>query len=470
MNDLLINLAALQTHARLHQRSFPQQDAFINDKSQFIGALCTRRAGKTNALAKKFINTMKLHPNSLSRYIALTRDSAKDIMWPVLEEMDEREGLQANFNESTLTMTLTNGAKLRLMGADMKNFIRRLKGVKSPAVAVDEAQEFGSHLEILIDEVLTPTISDYENSWLALTGTPGPIPRGFFYDLTNSGIGEYSLHKWSLFNNPYLPNAQAFVDQLKKRKKWDDRNPTYLREYKGLWVLDLESLLIQYKEEAHYDQLPPAHWNYIMGIDIGFNDADALAVLAYSDTQSATFLVEESIQPKQGITELVNQIQVLSKRYPITKMVIDEGGLGKKIAEEIRRRYQIPVLPADKARKIENVALLNDAIRMGTFKAKKTSRFAQDSYQLQIDHDKTTPDRIVVKKGFHSDIIDAALYAFKESPAYTYEPPKSRTKPGTAEWGKEQEDEMFNREVELLTAEKERMAEPELYTDPFETW
>lgn len=397
---------------------------------------------------------MSEHPNSLSRYIALTRDSAKDIMWPVLQELDEREELKADFNESNLTMTLPNGAKLRLMGADMKNFIRRLKGVKSPAVAVDEAQEFGSHLETLIDEVLTPTISDYEKSWIALTGTPGPIPRGFFYDLTNGGAGDYSLHKWSLFDNPYLPNAEAFVEQLKKRKKWDDRNPTYLREYKGLWVLDLESLIVHYDEKAHYSELPIGKWNYIFGIDLGFIDADAIAVLAHADHSPTTYLLDELVIAKQGITELVEAVHRLAAKYPPSKMVIDEGGLGKKIAEELRRRHQLPVQPADKARKMENIAFLNDAIRTGRFKAKKSSRFAEDSYQLQIDTDKTTPERIVVKKGFHSDIIDAALYAFKESPAYAFQEPPPKLKPNTPAWYEKEVDTMWEGAVEAAERDK----------------
>jgi hypothetical protein len=114
--------------------------------------------------------------------------------------------------------------------------------------------------------------------------------------------------------------------------------------------------------------------------------------------------------------------------------VIDEGGLGKKLAEEMRRRHHIPVHPADKTRKMENVAFLNDALRTNIFKAKSTSRFAQDSYGVQIDHEKSTPDRIIVKKGFHSDIIDAVLYAFKESPAYTYQQPNYKPKYKTPEW------------------------------------
>ena len=437
---------------------FPEQDNFVNDPAQFLAACCTRRAGKTNALALKFIKTMQLYPNSLSRYIALTRDSAKDIMWPVLTEMNEAMGLNADLTESNLTMTLQNGAKLRLFGADMRNFIRRLKGAKSPAVAIDEAQDFGPHIEALIDDVLTPTITDYKGSWLAVTGTPGPIPRGMFYDITEGGVGDYSIHRWSLFNNPYLPDAKEFVAKLKARKKWDDLNPTYLREWMGKWVLDIESLLIRYDAEvAHYDHQDMTGYTYIMGIDLGFNDADALAVLGWSSSDPTTYLVEEQIQRKQGLTELVQQINSLRDKYSISKMVIDEGGLGKKLAEELRRRHHIPVQPADKSRKMENVAFLNDALRLGKFKAKRNSAFAQDSYAVQIDHEKSTPDRIIVKKGFHSDIIDAVLYGFKESPAFTYQKPVVLPKYGTPEWYVKEVLDMEKNAVEYFESEEKQI-------------
>jgi hypothetical protein len=422
-------------HKADKNKLFPPQDAFVDDPSQFLVAQCTRRAGKTSALARKFKKTMDLYPNSLSRYIALTRDSAKDIMWPVLQDMNEAGDWGASFVESTLTMVLPNNARLRLYGSDMKNFIRRLKGAKSPAVAIDEAQDFGDHIATLVDDILTPTLVDYPKSWLALGGTPGPIPRGMFYETTANKAGGYAIHKWSLYQNPYLPNAQDFVDQLKKRKQWDERNPTYLREYQNQWVLDLESLLIRYKESlCGYETLQVSPWTYILGIDIGFKDADALAVLAWSETTPNIYLIEEMVTSGQDITELANQIEILNKKYNFSKMVMDEGALGKKAAEELRRRKHLPIQPADKARKMENVAFLNDYLRQGKFKAKKDSRFVQDSYQLQIDHDRSTPDRLVVKKGFHSDIIDAVLYAFKESPAFTYQKTEEKPKYGTPKW------------------------------------
>jgi len=131
-----------------------------------------------------------------------------------------------------------------------------------------------------------------------------------------------------------------------------------------------------------------------MGIDLGFDDSDAIAVLAWHDESPNTYLVAEQVTSGQGVTDLVTQIEAHQKIYDISKMVIDQGGLGKKIADEIRKRHQIPVQPADKARKMEHIKLLNDALRTGRFKAKRDSKFAQDSFLVEIDRDKSTPDKI----------------------------------------------------------------------------
>lgn len=427
---------------------FPTQNAFIEDTARFLTAQCSRRAGKTNGLAIRFFKTLAKYPKSQCIYLSLTRDSAFEIMWTVLLEINEKYGLGCTFTESNLTMKHPNGSKLKLMGADMKNFIKRLKGRKYPGIGIDEAQDFGPHLQSLIDDVLTPSISDYADGWLAVTGTPGPVPKGYFFDITQQNKFGYSKHAWTLIDNPYMPNPAQFIAELKSKREWGDNNPTLLREWKNVWVLDVDSLWIRYKENTnHFQELPTnvdrTKWHYILGIDLGFKDADALAVLAWHDDLPTTYLIEEVITAKQGITELVNQIEGITKKYNFDKMVIDEGGLGKKIAEEIRRQKHIPVQQADKALKQQNVEFLNDALRLGKFKAKSASRFAQDSYLVQIDWDKSRPDKIVIKKTPHSDIIDAVLYAFKESPAYTYKPPVKQLQYGSKEWADAQQDEMF---------------------------
>ncbi len=437
--------------------NFQVQNNFVNDISRFVVAQCSRRAGKTNGLALRFFKTMDKHPKSQCIYLGLTLDSARDIMWPVLQEINEKYGLGCKFLESRLTMTHPNGAKLRLFGADMSNFIKRLKGRKYPGAAVDEAQDFGPHLQALIDDVLTPSIADYEDGWIALTGTPGPVPNGYFFDITEKRRFGYSVHKWTLLDNPHMPNPRAFLDDLLKKREWDQLNPTYLREYLNQWVLDVESLWIKYRADKNsYLSIDKTKkWEYILGVDVGFKDADALAVVAWCEEGPTTYLVEELVTPQQGLTELANQIKAMDEKYKIGKMVIDEGGLGKKLAEELRRRYHIPIQGAEKTRKQETVEFLNDSLRLGQFKAKSSSRFAQDSYLVQIDWDKSRPDKIIVKKKPHSDIIDAVIYAYKESPAYTYRKPPDKPKPGTLAWAKQQEDEMFEGEMEALKKKHE---------------
>lgn len=427
--------------------TFPQQNQFILDPARYLAACCTRRAGKSSALALRFLRTMEKYPRGQSLYLSLTQESAKQIMWGVLQDMDEKYKLGLSFVESSLTVAHPNGHKLRLMGADLTNFIRRLRGRKFAGVAVDECQEFGVHINSLVDDVLTPSIADYEDGWLALTGTPGCVPNGMFFDITQGGKFGYSVHRWSILDNPYMPNPAAFIADLKAKREWDDTNPTLRREWRGEWVLDVQSLWVRYSEaKNHYQQIPdiyPHKYNYIMGIDIGFNDADAIAILAWSEHSPNTYLVKEVITKKQGLTELVEQIQLLLTQYDISKIVMDEGALGKKMGEEMRRRHAIPVEAADKTRKQENVEILNDHLRLGKFKAKSASRFAQDSYLIQIDWDKSTPDKIIIKKKPHSDIIDAVLYAFKLSPAFTYEAPSTKPRPGTKEWADAQQSQMW---------------------------
>lgn len=436
---------------------FPSQNAFVEDSSRYIDAQCSRRAGKSNGLALRFFRTMAKHPRSQCVYLGLTLESAREILWPVLQELNEKHKVGCTFLESKLTMKHPNGATLKLYGADMKNFIKRLKGRKYPGVGVDEAQDFGTHLQSLIDDVITPSIADYEDGWIALTGTPGPVPQGYFFDVTHNRKFGYSHHAWTLMENPHMPNPQGFLADIISKREWTEDNPTLQREYRNKWVLDVKSLWIQYSEKTnHFTELPKEHkWNHILGIDVGFKDADAIAVLAWSETSPVTYLVDERNAPKQDITALAEQIKRLQKQYDVYKMVIDAGALGKKIAEELIKRHQLPVEAADKHRKQEYVELMNDALRTGKLKAKATSRFAKDSYLIQVDWDKSTPNKIVLRTGHHSDAIDATLYAWRESYSYTYQPEVKKPKYGSREWAEAQIDSMFTAELEGLQAEEQ---------------
>lgn len=430
----------------VQDETYPEQNAFVLDRSKALTACCTRRAGKSTGLAHRFFRTMLKHPGCKVVYCSLTRDSAENIMWNILDEEQRRFGLNAEMIVSKLLVRLPNGSALRLYGADMKDFIPRLKGGKYAGVAIDEAQDFGNHLSKLVEDVFEPALIDYPDGWIALTGTPGPVLSGYFFETSEERKHGFSNHKWTLYSNPYLQNPRDFVNKKMKEKGWDETNPTYLREYCAQWVYDASALVIHYNPSLnHFANVPATHypWSFVLGVDIGFNDADAFSVIAFNKGLKAAYLVEELLQREQGVSELAQTISELLKRYDFDKIVMDSGGLGKKIAEELRARFRLPIEAAEKSRKLEYLELLNDALRTGRFFAKQDSVFASDANRLQWDMDKSTPDRLVISDKFHSDIIDSTLYAFRESTHWLFEPEPEQHQVGTQAWYKQEEERMI---------------------------
>lgn len=456
---------ALPSKFDINNFLFDKQLAFVLDPAPFKTAVCSRRSGKTVACAADLINTALNNPGTESVYITLSRSDAKKIIWKELLNINRTYDLGGKPNNTELTLTFPNNSIVSASGAKDGTAIEQFRGRAFKKVYIDESQSFKSYIKDLIDEVLGPALMDYAGS-LALIGTPGPIPAGFFYECAHQENSIWSNHAWTYFDNPHIARKSKKTHQQGLQRELDRRgvtasDPSIQREWFGKWEFDANSLLLRYNSTINdFQILADRKYTYVMGIDLGFVDADAIAILAYSDDEPTTYLVEEIVIPKQGITELVEQISRMQKKYDIAKMMIDEGGLGKKIAEEIRRRHHIPVQQAEKQRKMENIAFLNDALRTGRFKAKADSHFAQDSYLVEIDRDKSTPDKIKVRDNFHSDIIDAVLYAFKESPAFAYQPPIVKPKPNTPEWFKQEVDDMEQAAIDHFTAMEEAVKDP----------
>lgn len=441
---------------------FAKQLDFVEDPAPFKTAVNTRRSGKTVGCAADLVNTAQSFPKVICLYITLSRNNAKKLIWKKLQGINREYKLGARSDETALSLTFPNGSIIYCSGASDKTEIEKFRGLALKKCYIDEAQSFPSYIKELIDDVIAPALMDYGGS-LCLTGTPGPIPTGYFHQCAHAK--EWSHHVWSFFDNPYIPKLsgmshQDLLERELKRRGVTVDNPGIQREWFGRWVLDSDSLVLHYNYELNdVLEIPAGKYVYIMGVDVGFDDADAIAILAWSQESNITYLVKETINRKQGITELIGQIALLRTKYDVSKIVMDTGGLGKKIAEEMIRRYQIPIVAADKARKFENIALMNDALRTGQLKAITGSRFGQDCMLLEYDLDKSTPDKLVISNRYHSDIIDAALYAWRESYAFSFTAPVVKPKLGTPEWAKQEAIDLEDKAEEFFkeqeTQEKE---------------
>ncbi len=408
----------------LEKICFKEQLSFIKDKSPRVVGCCSRRAGKSYACAVDLTDTCLNNAEINCLYITLTFGTAKRLVWKELLKLNTKHGLNAVPNLTDLTMTYPNGSMIYLAGCSSEAEVEKFLGAAYKLIYIDEVQSFKPFIKELVNRALGPTLMDYAGT-LKFIGTPAPLGQGFFWELLQNKNN--SKHKWTFWNNPHIAlkskktHQELLNIELKNRAVTLD-DPSIRREWFGEWVDDTNSLVCHYEaSKNHYENLPPIITDVVIGVDIGFNDADAIAVIGWNKHEKICYLMEEIVTPGQGITELAEQIQKVYAKYNPLKIVIDQGGLGKKVAEELRKRFALPVQGAEKSRKLEYVALLNDALRTKTFFAKNDSRFAQDSRIIEYDWSKCTPEKMVIKHDPHSDIFDAVLYGFRESLHYLSE-------------------------------------------------
>ena len=393
---------------------FPQQVKFIRDTSRYKTAVCSRRAGKSTACAADLVDLALRKAKSNQLYITLTRGNAKRLVWKEVENIIHKFGLKVKANISDLSMTFENGSMIYFAGAATKDEVDKYRGFSFDKVYLDEAQSFRPYIQELIDDVLSYAVLDRGGS-IVLIGTPGPIPAGYFFDVSHSQ--GWSAHRWTIFDNIFIPDVEGRLAEERKRRGITETDPVYLREALGMWVQDDDSLVFKYsRTNNHYENLPDEELKYIFGIDIGWRDSDAIAVLGYSTKEKKIYLVEEFIKSKQDITDLVNNVKRLVEKYKPIRMEIDAGALGRKISEEIIRRHNIPVHAADKHRKMEYIELMNDDLRTGKLMIKNSSRCAEDMALVQWDV--LTKEKRTISNNFHSDITDAVLYAWRFSTHY----------------------------------------------------
>lgn len=425
---------------------FPQQLAFAQDPATFVTAVCSRRAGKSHGSAARLFSTALGKPQAPILYFTTTRKEAKRIMWQPMLRMNQEHGLGFEAIESDLIFKRGGLARIYLTGCDNESEIGKMRGSGWGDVVGDEAQLFPQYIKPLVQDVLTPSLMDYDGA-IRLIGTPGPVPVGYFYEAAHNK--QWSPHYWTCWENPHVEPRKTLEKALALRGI-TEADPSIQREFWGRWVYDPNALVFRFDAARNvYSELPGGEWETVIGVDLGFDDADAIAVLAFAAGRSEAHLREEHVLAKQTITQLAEKLTGLIKKYEPHSVVMDTGGLGKKIAEEIQARHKLPIRAAEKSRKFEYIELLNDAMRSGRFFVPRGSRFAQDAMLVEWDREKSTNDKLVISDRFHSDICDAVLYAFRESLHWLHEPrPPVGPAVGSAAWAKEEEDRMEEYAIE----------------------
>jgi len=429
---------------------FPHQMKLLDDPSKTKVALCSRRAGKSFALSVLALDTAFKYEGSMIPVISITRQQAKRIVWPVFQELDRTNELGLRFNASELSCTLPNGSQIFLTGASTEEEIQRLRGPKYPLVVVDEAQAFKSYLSELISDVLEPAVLDYDGS-IVLAGTPNAICRGFFYDASQPESA-WSVHHWTLLDNPHIPKAEQWLKDRCRRYGWSESHPTYLREYKGQWIRDSSSLI--YPNIPVVPELPDDDWEYVLGLDLGYIDSTAFVICAYSTATGRLVVAESFKKTKLLPADVAHIVSDLNSQFRFESIVADAGGLGKAYAAEMSERWGLRIKNAEKREKRAYIELLSGDMTTGVASIVEAYNgpLLDELHALQWDDHRLAPH-----ERCEDHLADAFLYAWRWCHQYWRdEILPERPRRGSPEYWKQQEDELEQEQERLLDKELNR--------------
>lgn len=449
---------------------FDKQLAFWDDPSTQKAALCTRRAGKTSLWARYCTATALQTPRGIVRIWGPTRLRTKELLWDEFKLLFARHKIKVTPNETELRLRFDNGAEIRLVGADKDRDIEKKRGDKTIMEVILESQLCGVHLRKLVEDVAGPCLFDAAASGtgqagiFCMEGTPGLICAGYWFHVTGNentksrwesvgdkeGVGAgWSVHHWSVLDNPFLPGAREELRKLKAKKRWTDESPTYVREWLGRWVNDWGALYYKFDPTRNtYDSktIKPwgPGWEHVLGWDLGFKDDMALVVWGYHPDYPTLF--EAFSWKKKGALskEVIQQIQTLEEigvagqAFKIVKKVADTGGGGKMYVEDVQARLGMVFEAAKKTEKYEHVRLLNDDLAGGFVQLSPGSELAQEMSELPKDPEWPPEDKPEAPPRedprFPNHCCDAALYAWRAAWHYLHTEEEPKIKHGSPGW------------------------------------
>ena len=412
--------------------SFKQQTAFILDPAPLKAALCTRRAGKSYGMGIYAFKTAYENPGVSVVIIGLTRSSIQSIYFKdIMHTLDRQFNLGSVVNKSELTWTLPNGSVIYFCGADSsEEEMKKLLGRKFKLVIIDESSMYSTiNLRELVYDILKPATSDYRGQ-IAMIGTPSNRIKSLFYDITTGKEPGWATHQWNAADNPHM--KEQFADEIAFFRQHNpdiEKTAGFQQHYLGLWVTDPEARVYQYSQDRNSESFdPPKNYHYVLGIDLGYNDATSFVLCAWSYEDPILHIVKAEKKSGMILSDVAEKINVYQRRYKVNTMVID--GASKQGVQELCIRYELPLIIAEKAGKRDFIELMNDEFITKKIMVGSDAECLLEEWDALIwDEDKKAKGQWEELRSCENHAADAALYAWRWCYNYAYRPTYVPTTP-----------------------------------------
>ena len=419
---------------RVRKTCFDVQQKVLDSHERRIMLMAGRRAGKTEVETRKAISIAINTPNAQVLFIGLTFTRAVELFWNTIVRVLEEMGVmikRESRNEGIIV--IDNGSEFHFHGNSTVTERERLRGGKYHLVVIDEAQSQPA-LAYLLDDIIEPMLKDYNGS-LVLGGT-GPKTRGTWWEtLWNDEAGHKALRlNWNLSVNPYIQDYQTVLDAVLKEKGWVESDPVFQTEYLGKIAYDEDALVYRMTGDNYFTQeqlttwvksQPPSDIKFVTGIDYGFEDCTALALLCYSTHKKEVFLIYEKKFNRSGVEDVklaLDECVMAMNDAPFKEVpaqnkkfmgYADTAGGMKMVSYTLTMQFGFNILPAIKDNKSLAIEQLQNEVKQRILKVRKEDHFDQEALRIIFGRDDNGNLTREISDEYHPDMQDALLYAFR---------------------------------------------------------
>jgi len=273
----------------------------LKDKTRYKILSCGRRWGKSY-FSILFLLSKPLKANERRWIVFPTYRQAKMVSWSILKDIFAKKDV--SINETELSITFDNGAKIELKGADKPDSLR---GVSTTMVVMDE---YSYMKENVWGEIIQPTLAETKGNAL-FVGTPTGV-QNHFYDLFVKGQskgGDYKSWQFTTLEGGFIS-----ADEVENAKKNLDKR-TFEQEYLASFLTAANRAAYNFSRDIHcrvMDKSPRMFW----GIDFGVASY-MTAILMCENTAGEVYVFDEIGLQNSNTFELAKLMQQKAPGLPV---------------------------------------------------------------------------------------------------------------------------------------------------------
>lgn len=417
---------------RIHKSAHSVQQRLLLSTERLRLCMAGRRSGKTEGFVRLAADVCVRREDAKCLLIGKTDIRCKELFWQPTLDLLEMVGFVVEVkNKAEGFVRCREGVEISFKGNATADEREKLRGGKYDLVVIDECQSQKA-LKYLIEEIIEPMLIDRQGI-LALGGT-GPRVRGEYWEALWSDNRPALRLNWSIKDNPYIPNYEKVLEDIRREKGLKETDSLYVREYLGQISYDDDALVCRLEPANFFTNAQLAAWiasqpvtdvRFTAGLDYGFTDADGFGIIAYSEHKPERWLVYEYKARRTGVTEVAEAIKrgiqyvrtdpLFSKLVNKDFMIYaDSGGGGKKISYELANQYGLPILDAYKVNADLAVELLQAEVRTGAFRCRAGGAFEDECRKTVFARDELDQlTRIIDDEAYHPDLMKAIHYGMR---------------------------------------------------------